>query len=82
MLPHPRHSLDFLTLNGCDAPRQGAGYLWLRFGRGTDDYIATTQGMKRPVYLQSTWLRNTEAWQYPLRYGYVPELIEHMTLCK
>jgi hypothetical protein len=90
-------------------------------------------GLKRPVYLQSTWLRSTEvrargtgragqgrrlpwrcprvaataaaplgppahsiprlapphprsphpqAWQYPLRYGYVPELIEMMTLCK
>jgi hypothetical protein len=41
-----------------------------------------TTGLKRPVYLQSTWLRSTEAWQYPLRYGYVPELIELMTLCK
>jgi hypothetical protein len=37
----------------------------LRFGQGTDDYIATTQGMRRPVYVQSTWLRNTERWELP-----------------
>lgn len=72
-----------LFRNGTRPDRcQGAGYLWLRFGKGSDDYLSMTTGLKRPVYLQSTWLRNTEAWQYPLRYGYVPELIELMTLCK
>lgn len=72
-----------LFRNGTRPDRcQGAGYMWLRFGKGTDDYLSMTTGLKRPVYLQSTWLRNTESWQYPLRYGYVPELIEQMTLCK
>lgn len=72
-----------LFRNGTRKERcQGAGYIWLRFGQGTDDILSMTAGLKRPVYLQSTWLRNTDVWQYPLRYGYVPELIELMTLCK
>jgi hypothetical protein len=72
-----------LFRNGTRTERcQGAGYIWLRFGQGNDDYLSMATGLKRPVYLQSTWLRSTQAWQYPMRYGYVPELIELMTLCK
>lgn len=53
-----------LQRNGTRAERcQGAGYMWLRFGKGTNDFMSMTSGLKRPVYLQSTWLRSTEAWQ-------------------
>jgi hypothetical protein len=38
--------------------------------------------MTRPVYVQSTWVRSVEFWEYPMRYGYTTELIELMTLCK
>lgn len=40
------------------------------------------QGMTRPVYIQSTWLRSTEMWEYPMRYGYTTDLIELMSICK
>lgn len=43
---------------------------------------ATNAGLKRPVYLQSTWLRSRAAPKYPIRYQYVVDLIEELTLCK
>lgn len=60
----------------------GPGYLWIRFGKGSKDYLATNSGLKRPVYVQSTWSRSLRAFQYPLRYGFVPDLIEMVTLDK
>jgi hypothetical protein len=51
-----------LTLRTC---RSSPLLPQLRFGRGSDDYLGTTQGLKRPVYVQSTWLRNTQRWEYP-----------------
>jgi len=60
----------------------GPGYLWIRFGRGDDAYLSTMHGIKRPVYLQSTWLRSRKAFDYPIKYQFVMDLIEEMTLCK
>jgi hypothetical protein len=45
--------------------------MWLRVGSGRPEYLATQYGMKRPVFVQSTWLRSREIFQYPMRYGYV-----------
>lgn len=37
--------------------------------------------MKRPVYVQSTWLRSRGA-KAPMRFGWVIDLLEELTLCK
>eukprot|EP00878_Enallax_costatus_P039822 GHUV01045739.1.p1 GENE.GHUV01045739.1~~GHUV01045739.1.p1 ORF type:complete len:480 (+),score=92.29 GHUV01045739.1:93-1532(+) len=60
----------------------GPGYLWIRFGAGYDGYTATNAGMKRPVFLQSTWLRSRAVPTYPMRYQFVVDLLEQLTLCK
>ena len=44
--------------------------------------IATTAGVKSPVFVQSTWLRSREAVGWPMRFGFVQDLIEEVTLCK
>jgi hypothetical protein len=46
-------------------------YIWLRFGSPRGQYLATQQGLARPVFLQSTWLRSREAFDAPMRFGYV-----------
>jgi hypothetical protein len=33
----------------------GLGYMWIRFGAPYNGVTATPTGMKRPVYVQSTW---------------------------
>jgi hypothetical protein len=38
--------------------------------------------MKRPVYTQSTWLRSRGSTDAPMRYGWVTDLLEEVTLCK
>jgi hypothetical protein len=39
-------------------------------------------GMKRPVYTQSTWLRSRGQNDAPMRFGWVTDLLEEITLCK
>jgi hypothetical protein len=34
------------------------------------------------VFVQSTWLRSREAVGWPMRFGFVQDLIEEVTLCK
>lgn len=60
----------------------GPGYLWIRFGAGYDGYTATMSGMKRPVFLQSTWLRSRATPDYPIRYQFIIDTLEQLTLCK
>jgi hypothetical protein len=60
----------------------GLGYIWLRVGRSDPDYLSTSYGLERPVYLQSTWLRSRNAPGFPNRRGYAMDLIEQLTLCK
>ncbi|WIA38074.1 hypothetical protein OEZ86_001443 [Tetradesmus obliquus] len=60
----------------------GLGYMWIRFGQGYDGITATTSGMKRPVYVQSTWMRSRVGPLYQMRYQFVLDLIEELTLCK
>lgn len=61
----------------------GPGYIWLRFGHGGPDYLSMHYDMKRPVYIQSTWLKSrTVMDKFPMRYGFVTDLLEEMSLCK
>lgn len=60
----------------------GPGYIWLRFGSGYDSPTATMSGMQAPVFVQSTWLRSRSADDAPIRYQYVLDLLEELTLCK
>eukprot|EP00882_Tetradesmus_deserticola_P001995 GHRQ01002140.1.p1 GENE.GHRQ01002140.1~~GHRQ01002140.1.p1 ORF type:complete len:593 (+),score=177.48 GHRQ01002140.1:42-1820(+) len=60
----------------------GLGYMWIRFGQGYDGLTATTSGLKRPVYVQSTWMRSRVGPLYQMRYQFVLDLIEELTLCK
>jgi hypothetical protein len=39
----------------------------IRFGRGSEGLTATTSGMTRPVYVQSTWMRSRVGPQYEMR---------------
>ena len=78
-------ALDLPQAGGANC--MGLGYLWIRFGAGDGALLSTSGGLKRPAYVQSTWLRSRLAkaadgtW-LPIRYGWVPDLIEEMTLCK
>lgn len=38
--------------------------------------------MKRPVYVQSTWLRSRSASKMPMRFSWITDLLEEVTLCK
>jgi hypothetical protein len=38
--------------------------------------------MERPVFLQSTWLRSRGTPNFPMRYQFVVDLLEQLTLCK
>jgi hypothetical protein len=38
--------------------------------------------LKSPVFVQSTWLRSRMAPEAPIRYQFVLDLIEELTLCK
>jgi hypothetical protein len=60
----------------------GPGAMWIRFGAPCDGVTATPCGLKRPVYVQSTWVRSRIAPDYPMRYQFVADLIEEATLCK
>ena len=60
----------------------GPGYMWIRFGRGNDDLLSMQSGLKRPAYVQSTWMRSRESFAFPIKHGHVLDLIEEMTLCK
>lgn len=60
----------------------GLGYMWIRFGQNYDGVTATPSGLKRPVYVQSTWLRSRQEPHYDMRYQYIVDLVEEVTLCK
>jgi hypothetical protein len=50
----------------------GLGYMWIRFGNPYDGVTATPSGLKRPVYVQSTWMRARVApysYAVPVRCG-------------
>lgn len=34
------------------------------------------------VYVQSTWMRSRDAPHFPMRFQYVVDLVEEVTLCK
>eukprot|EP00878_Enallax_costatus_P042634 GHUV01050057.1.p1 GENE.GHUV01050057.1~~GHUV01050057.1.p1 ORF type:complete len:104 (-),score=4.25 GHUV01050057.1:20-331(-) len=67
-------------LHDCAIPTVSHCY---RFGHGGPDYLSMHYDMKRPVYVQSTWLKNKDIMdKYPMRWGWVQDLLEEMTLCK
>lgn len=50
---------------------------------GGPDYLSMPYNMKRPVYVQSTWLKSRAVMdKYPMRFGFVTDLLEQITLCK
>jgi hypothetical protein len=39
--------------------------------------------MKRAVYVQSTWLKSRAVMdKFPMRYGFITDLLEEVSLCK
>ncbi|KAI8475634.1 MAG: hypothetical protein J3K34DRAFT_517253 [Monoraphidium minutum] len=61
----------------------GPGQIWVRFGHPRGEHLHMAYGMRRPVYVQSTWLRSKAApGGAPLKYGWIADLVEEMTLCK
>lgn len=81
VISKPVDTRDLLVMH-CRYRCLGPGYLWIRFGKGFDGFTSTNAGLKRPVFLQSTWIRSRAVPNYPIRYQYVPDLIEQLTLCK
>eukprot|EP00882_Tetradesmus_deserticola_P033566 GHRQ01038358.1.p1 GENE.GHRQ01038358.1~~GHRQ01038358.1.p1 ORF type:complete len:104 (-),score=29.90 GHRQ01038358.1:184-495(-) len=50
---------------------------------GSADYLSLSYDMKRPVYIQSTWLKSRDSMgSFPMRYGFVTDLLEEVSLCK
>lgn len=60
----------------------GLGYMWIRFGRDFNGLTATPAGIARPVYVQSTWMRSRAEPHYSMRFQFVVDLVEELTLCK
>jgi len=61
----------------------GIGAIWLTFGQGMPGGITSTvAGMKSPVFVQSAWSRSRRVPDTPIRYQFVLDLIEELTLCK
>jgi L-gulonolactone oxidase len=59
-----------------------APQLQLRFGHPREEYLHMAYGMQRPVYVQSTWLRSRGNTNAAMRFGWVTDLLEELTLCK
>jgi len=61
----------------------GLGNIWLSFGHVMPGGVTSTlSGMKFPVFVQSSWLRSRMDPTTAIRYQFVLDLIEEMTLCK
>lgn len=61
----------------------GFGYMWIRFGNNfANGVTATPTGIARPVYVQSTWMRSRLQPHFNMRYQFVVDLVEEITLCK
>jgi hypothetical protein len=58
------------------------GYVFLRFGRATDDNIAVTSGMRNPIYVELTYIKTRKLPNVPAKYQFVQDLLEQLTLCK
>lgn len=55
----------------------------MRFGKGLAGGVtATVTDMKSPVFVQWSWLRSRRGPDTPIRYQFVLDLIEELTLCK
>lgn len=58
------------------------GYIWIRFGNPTSDYISPTGMLKQPVYVQLSFMKSKAAPQVPIKYSHVLDTIEQLSLCK
>jgi len=60
----------------------GPGFFWLRFGRGSQDLISHTSGMKAPVHVQMSFMKSIGDPNVPGKFGWILEALEQITLCK
>jgi hypothetical protein len=58
------------------------GYIWLRFGHGSDDYITQTAGLTAPVHLQMSFMKSLANPGLPGKYAWVLDTMEQLTVCK
>lgn len=57
-------------------------YVFMRFGKGNNDFSSITSGMKSPVYLEVTFIKTRKLTDVPAKYQYYMDAIEQLTLCK
>lgn len=60
----------------------GNGHYLIRFGRRSDDYAAMWGGLKEPVVVELSLLRDRGQPNVPAKYSWVQEIVEQLTLCK
>lgn len=59
-----------------------AGYFWLRFGHGSNDYINHIGSMKAPVHVQMSFMKSLAKGVGTSKYGWVLDVLEQLTICK
>jgi hypothetical protein len=58
------------------------GHYLLRFGKASDDYIAPFGGMKDPVMVELSLIRNRNLPNLQAKFAWVLDTVEQLTLCK
>lgn len=58
------------------------GYVFLRFGRATQDNTAVTSGMRNPIYVELTYMKSRKLHGVPAKYQWVQDIMEQLTVCK
>ena len=59
------------------------GYHWIRFVRGGGaDLLSPGAGLARPVMVQQSYMRSRTSGLAPIKYSWVLDAVEQLTLCK
>lgn len=58
------------------------GYVFLRFGRATQDNTAVISGMRNPIYVELTYMKSRKLHDVPAKYQWVQDIMEQLTVCK
>ncbi|PTQ26372.1 hypothetical protein MARPO_2307s0001, partial [Marchantia polymorpha] len=59
------------------------GFFWIRFGKGTQNLLATTAGFEEPVlYFMTSFLVSGFSSYLPTKLDHIAEVIEQVGLCK
>jgi L-gulonolactone oxidase len=58
------------------------GHYLLRFGKGSGDYMAPFGGLKDPVMVELSYLRDRTQPQLQAKFAWVQDAAEQLTLCK